>query len=189
MNVGRMFYHVGSPLGPAYKSHPWKKGWPTVAPEAVLCTSSCSLVYVCIDFVFSYDAKAVSAMLGHACTMFGLSRGECRSGERSPPQVRLRSMTWKRTGGVYPRCPTFTRDHLCMCLWTPAGRTRTSPCSPRSPPARTQPLTRAHLVCSRHSRDARTSACLLPDAPGPRPRAPSVSHGSRGRAGMGTVLR
>ena len=141
MNVGHMFYHVGSPLGPAYKSHPWKKGWPTVAPEAVLCTSSCSLVYVCIDFVISYDAKAVSAMLGHACTMFGLSRGECRSGKRSPPQVRLRSMTWKRTGGVYPRCPTFTRDHL----YVPVDTRRPHPDIPvlTTFPARPHPATHA----------------------------------------------
>ena len=71
-----MFYHVGSPLGPAYKSYPWRKGWPTVAPEAVLYTISCSLVYAYTDFVFAYDAKALSAMVCHTCTMFGLSRGE-----------------------------------------------------------------------------------------------------------------
>ena len=39
--VGRMFYHVGSPLGPTYESHPWRKGWPTVASEAVFYTISC----------------------------------------------------------------------------------------------------------------------------------------------------
>ena len=93
-------------------------------------------------------------------------------GQTFPPAGSLRSMTWKRTGGVYPRCPTFTRDHRCIRLWTPTGRTRTSPCSPRSPPARTQALTRRLRVCSRHSRDARTSTCLLPDAPAPPPPGP-----------------
>ena len=39
--VGRMFYHVGSPLGAAYESHPWRKRRPTVAPETVFYTISC----------------------------------------------------------------------------------------------------------------------------------------------------
>ena len=97
--------------------------------------------------------------------------GECRSGNRSPPHTGLRSMPWRRTGGVYPRSATFSRDHLCMSLWTPAARPRTSPWPPRTPPAPWH--SRASRSVPRITRDSRTSAWPPPDAPpAPRPRAP-----------------
>ena len=81
-------------------------------------------------------------MHGHACRVLGLSSGLCRSGKRSPLHVRLRSMTWTRTCGVYSRArsPTFTRDHLYVHADT--GRPpRNISCSARSSPARTPALT------------------------------------------------
>ena len=99
--------------------------------------------------LYTPPATSSSPTMLRRCLPPWVTRAQCsgsqeRNADRAnlPPQVRLRSMTWKRIGGVSPRCPAFARDHLCMCLWTPAGRTRTSPCSPRSPPARTQALTR-----------------------------------------------
>jgi len=80
-------------------------------------------------------------------------------------------MKWRRTGGVYPRSATFSRDHLCMSLWTPAARPRTSPWPPRTPPAPWH--SRASRSVPRITRDSRTSAWPPPDAPpAPRPRAP-----------------
>ena len=82
-------------------------------------------------------------MHGHACRVLGLSSGLCRSGKRSPLHVRLSSMTWTRTCGVYSRArspPTLTRDHLYV--YADTGRPpRNISCSARSSPARTPALT------------------------------------------------
>ena len=136
--VGRMFYHVGSPLGPPYESHPWRKGWPTVAPEVVSCTHFCVYEHGVVDLGVAYDKECPFAMHGHACRVLGLSSGLCRSGKRSLLHVRLRNMTWTRTCGVYSRTrsPTFTRDHLYVHADT--GR------PPRNIPVLSTILSRPH---------------------------------------------
>ena len=62
-------------------------------------------------------------------------------GNRSPLQVPLRSTTWTSNGGVYSRSPPSPRSPTYMGLRTPATRPLSSPCSPRSPPARPHALT------------------------------------------------
>ena len=42
MGVGCRLYHAGSPRGPAYESHPWRKGWLYFVKDVVVHTSRCS---------------------------------------------------------------------------------------------------------------------------------------------------
>ena len=143
MGVDRRLYHAGSPRGAVYESHTWRKGWPTVAHEVVSCTHFCVYEHGVVDLGVAYDKERPFAMHGHACRVLGLSSGLCRSGKRSPLHVRLRSMTWTRTCGVYSRArspPTLTRDHLYV--YADTGRPpRNISCSARSSPARTPALT------------------------------------------------
>ena len=67
MGVGRRLYHSGSPRGPAYESHPWRKGWPTVAPDAVSYTLCCVTYVIIVAVGVGYDGEPMCAMLGHAC--------------------------------------------------------------------------------------------------------------------------
>ena len=143
MGVGRRLYHAGSPRGAVYESHTWRKGWPTVGHEVVSCTHCCVYEHGVVDLGVAYDKERMFAMHGHACRVLGLSSGLCRSGKRSPLHVRLSSMTWTRTCGVYSRArspPTLTRDHLYV--YADTGRPpRNISCSARSSPARTPALT------------------------------------------------
>ena len=143
MGVDRRLYHAGSPRGAVYESHTWRKGWPTVAHEVVSCTHCCVYEHGVVDLGVAYDKERLFAMHGHACRVLGLSSGLCRSGKRSPLHVRLSSMTWTRTCGVYSRArspPTLTRDHLYV--YADTGRPpRNISCSARSSPARTPALT------------------------------------------------
>jgi len=77
-----------------------------VVLEAVVYSLCCVIYDPAVDVGGGYDGEPQCAMLCHACRILGLSNGECRSGKRSTLQVRLRSMTWRRAGGVY------TRTHL-----------------------------------------------------------------------------
>ena len=95
-------------------------------------------------------------------------------GNRSPLQVPLRSTTWTSTGGVYPRSPPSPRSPTYMGLRTPAARPLSSPCSPRSPPARPQALTELRSPSGLFPGIPLTHGpphgCLR--TPRPRPRAP-----------------
>ena len=128
--------------------------------------------------LYTHTATSSSPTMLSLCLPPWVTRAQCsvsqeRNTDRAnlPPQVRLRSMTWKRIGGVSPRCPAFaTITYVCAY-----GHPPVAPGHPRAhhvphPPApRHSRGSDAHRVCVRHSRDARTSPWLLPDAPAPPP--------------------
>ena len=79
LGVGCRLYHAGSPRGPAYESHPWRKGWPLVSYDGVGYNNGCIQETVVPQVGFAFDSDPILstepmfvAMLGHACTLLRL---------------------------------------------------------------------------------------------------------------------
>ena len=64
----------GIAAGPRLRKHPWMKGWPNVLSDAFQSKISCVLVTHYAQ-VGSFDGEPLTAMLGHACILVGLSVG------------------------------------------------------------------------------------------------------------------
>ena len=79
MGVGCRLYHAGSPRGPAYESHPWRKGWPHVCFDGVDYTNTSIQETKSPQVGFAFDGEPILStepmfvgMLGHACTLLRL---------------------------------------------------------------------------------------------------------------------
>ena len=80
MGVGCRLYHAGSPRGPAYESHPWRKGWLYFLADVVAYTEFCLQEQVLPQVGVTFQGEPMLepihvAILGHACTLLRLSVG------------------------------------------------------------------------------------------------------------------
>ena len=80
MGVGCRLYHAGSPRGPAYDSHPWRKGCLHVRIDQVHYIAACFkepvVTYAGVAFEHEPMLEPIHvAILGYACTLLRLSVG------------------------------------------------------------------------------------------------------------------
>ncbi len=184
MGVGCRLYLAGSPRGPAYESHLWRKGWPYVHVDIMDKKNGCIIEKVVPPDGGAFEGDTILpmfvAILGHACTVLRFSVGYADRAAVPPPTQVLGA--WR---GEEPAA--YTHDPPPS-----AAITYVCPCGP-PPPAPGHPRghhdPRPHAPC--HSRasvsvpwipsDSRTSAWPPPAAPpAPRPRAPLEPTESRG---------
>ena len=73
--VGRLqVIPCGIAAVPRLRKYPWMKGWPNVISDVFQSNISCVRVTPYAQ-VGSFDGEPLTAMLGHACILVGLSVG------------------------------------------------------------------------------------------------------------------
>ena len=142
LGVGCRLYHAGSPRGPAYESHPWRKGWPLVSYDGVGYKNGCIQETVVPPVGTAFEGDTILhmfvAILGHACTVLRFSVGYA---DRAtvPPQ------RFEEHGGEKNRRRIPTIHHLQprSHMYVPADTRRPCPDIPLATTihARTPPVT------------------------------------------------